>query len=76
MYCKEMNVLQRGECTAKEECSAERSMCCNEMDVLRVVIMDAAISNDLIMGHRGFGNPGVRRELAKLFKKCYPTNEE
>jgi len=44
------------------------------MDVLRGVIMDAAISNDLNMGHRGFGNPGVRRELAKLFEECYPTN--
>lgn len=38
--------------------------------------MDAAISNDLNRGHPGFGNPGVRRELAKLFEKCYPTNEE
>ncbi|MET3546074.1 hypothetical protein ABID47_002690 [Paenibacillus favisporus] len=27
------------------------------MDVLRGLIMDAAISNDLNMGHRGFGNP-------------------
>ncbi|WP_152402214.1 hypothetical protein [Paenibacillus cellulositrophicus] len=35
--------------------------------------MDAAISNDLNKGHRGFGNPGVRREPAKLFEECYPT---